>query len=1066
MAQKSPAPASFLRPDQHDAIQSMLHAFLRSNDLELELRFGRFRKEFLPGVPIDFFYRFQSKLRSYAEAVTLETRETVFTLYAPSGKHINVKEISSATNARRKSWMAKAPLRKFNLYEHDCRAALSIERCATPEEIASSTHATPSVVRHKHRTQFVLQTPVDSIAIHYDFTKVTCEGHQDPVYEFEVELARRDHTHKRDIRLTGDEFSALLGYIVATIETVQKERQGSFFVLTNSERRKIVDGYRALTGAHFFLGAQPETLQREHIPRLYKEEYSVTDKADGERQFLYVDAGGAVSLLDSNMQPKGTGTFQQDVANSLLDGELIVVDGAFQFHAFDALFVQGQDVRGLDLKRRLEAANNVICRLQNPASPYRYFVKQFFFQNVFLAAKIILDKTSFPYKLDGLVFTPVNEPYPKSRKWPSLLKWKPGHQNTIDFFAKQVDATTWNLYVKGKDAPTKKSQGEPAAPSTDLVPFDINVLCPMLEKESIETFTTSFPEGTIDASTGQPFVSDTVIEFAFDNDSLKFVPLRTRWDKTADKKRHGNFFAIACDIWKNIRFPVTKEYLANFRYRGTERGARDAYFQELRHYHNRVKGNLYNSYVPNGSRVLELCSGKGGDLHKWVHSGVRHVDGYDINEHSIAECNRRVAQLRPQGSFRFTHVDLRRKDILAVLDKGYKYNVVSCQFGLHYFYDAEDTIRRVLHTVSQVLENGGVFLATFIDDQRLDAFMKERDTAFAVADGIIVYYLERRRVTKFSDTLRMYMGGNNVMTETSDEFVVRFGELTVLAKEYGLEVEETRLFQGDEQFKGSPYEKDISALYRYVVFRKSSGDGSGVAAQTVSLAEAAAHAPLDLDISEYFREIQLIQTSWFANSQLLVFNNLRNLATVLNFREYMYNAHAFDGSVSADSFSHFSSNNFILVNNFERVYAGEPLTEGDVTIVTNNRSNVYNVVVSVHHTINTTQRTPSVGESSDSEDGVVVVTVHALLLQGNVFYFETFDPLSFILDLLGPRGGGAHLVDQTEKEREDDRGAQYDQGALQNLKLVDLRILAKQRGLKTSGNKAALVLRISETLKI
>ena len=52
----------------------------------------------------------------------------------------------------------------------------------------------------------------------------------------------------------------------------------------------------------------------------------------------------------------------------------------------------------------------------------------------------------------------------------------------------------------------------------------------------------------------------------------------------------------------------------------------------MRRYHNKIKENLYNTYCKNSNNILELCSGRGGDLHKWIANNIQNVVGYDINQ--------------------------------------------------------------------------------------------------------------------------------------------------------------------------------------------------------------------------------------------------------------------------------------------------------------------------------------------------------------------------------------------------------------------------------------------------
>jgi hypothetical protein len=108
-----------------------------------------------------------------------------------------------------------------------------------------------------------------------------------------------------------------------------------------------------------FIGPGSITLQREHI--LPKKEgstmvsvltnYTVTDKADGERKLLYINDEGRLYLIDNrfNVQFTGMKTDEKTIYNSLLDGELVKFDKHGHplnlYAAFDIYFVNGKSFR-------------------------------------------------------------------------------------------------------------------------------------------------------------------------------------------------------------------------------------------------------------------------------------------------------------------------------------------------------------------------------------------------------------------------------------------------------------------------------------------------------------------------------------------------------------------------------------------------------------------------------------------------------------------------------------------------------------------------------------------------
>ena len=216
--------------------------------------------------------------------------------------------------------------------------------------------------------------------------------------------------------------------------------------------------------------------------------YTVTDKADGDRKLLYIAPNtGKIYLINTNMKVQFTGAISRniDLYNTILDGEHILYNKERKFinlyTAFDIYTLNGENMRGKaflpqeilkddkpvkaseeKIVYRLPLLVSVIKRLLPESivkntlsatplpSPIRIEKKTFYSssaeQTIFQGCKLILQKVTdgvFEYHTDGLIFTPsllgvgankVGEIVkPFSSTWNYSFKWKPVDQNTIDF---------------------------------------------------------------------------------------------------------------------------------------------------------------------------------------------------------------------------------------------------------------------------------------------------------------------------------------------------------------------------------------------------------------------------------------------------------------------------------------------------------------------------------------------------------------------------------------------------------------------------------------------------------
>ena len=302
------------------------------------------------------------------------------------------------------------------------------------------------------------------------------------------------------------------------IKFVLSGLQGTNFPVPYSELKSVREQYlKVIKGDKYeesmlryvrggdFIGPSSYTLQIENIavpnenskfPNIRKG-YTVTDKADGERNILIIDATGKIYLMNSNMKISYSGaqTPKKEYFNTIIDGEIIPCDknGKFinLYAAFDIYFVAGKDVRSYGFvqvkpddksdKLRLPILKSIIRNLEavrsdknDEASPLRISCKRFYpanpEDNIFGACNFILkqeERGDFEYNTDGLIFTPtslgvggskVGEAGPLSKRtWDYSFKWKPPKYNTIDFLVKTKKTPTGSdlvtpIFQSGLDA--------------------------------------------------------------------------------------------------------------------------------------------------------------------------------------------------------------------------------------------------------------------------------------------------------------------------------------------------------------------------------------------------------------------------------------------------------------------------------------------------------------------------------------------------------------------------------------------------------------------------------------
>lgn len=128
-------------------------------------------------------------------------------------------------------------------------------------------------------------------------------------------------------------------------------------------------------------------------------------------------------------------------------------------------------------------------------------------------------------------------------------------------------------------------------------------------------------------------------------------------------------------------------------------------------------------------RVLDLGSGRGGDLLKWQHANAGEYVGVDVSYESCEEALRRAAFCRGMKTKILNNsvaefFATEQEHCLAPVGT---FNVISLQFVLNYVVDSHRALAQFFESCVQCLRPGGVIVGTTVDDAVAREYMDARD---------------------------------------------------------------------------------------------------------------------------------------------------------------------------------------------------------------------------------------------------------------------------------------------------------------------------------------------------
>ena len=763
----------------------------------------------------------------------------------------------------------------------------------------------------------------------------------------EVEKEEEPYVEEEELeenQTGGSKGSEILDQFIGHIGTALQAFQDSFILSKNSERREVIENYMKhlnldgdLNSKTDFICPEPVTLHRRNVVKVrgqpsIMDGYAVSYKADGERNFLYFASGSKRVedkgyFIDCNLRIKKSGWYNHGMAGTLIEGEFIRSSNLFL--AYDVLFFKGKDVRQFPLEKKASDKNAKDSRMS--------LLRQYFTQirdmrptksagiekgdvrdflptiklkkhlpgvgpDIYQKSKELLEGIKgVEYHVDGLIYTPLDRPYPKLERSNSLnreaknmskvypiFKWKPDELNTIDFLVKteknpetnqdvrtpiylnnregklenQVrQAKVLNLFVGGTQTisrntgnrnsgrrglkkeftPVKFNPPRPANPDAGQAKVLLDDKGRMLAIDPVSGRTNEIKDNQI-------------VEFAYNvNSTIPWRPIRVRYDKTERYKRgdpvFGNADFVANDIWENINFPVSTEMLSTgdipeANLKAPEKTVAQIQAEEAPYYalnqsmerypyqffHNKVKSMLFHDVAPalqlnknknkNGrnsnnrnvmaGNLLDLACGRGGDLHKWKVARYKNVLGLDLDHDGLEEAEKRYRQMdKPKPNVNFIWADgtkLIFPNYVAAMDKSardkmqeilvskYAYDVVSCQFAVHYFFRDEVTLRTFFQNVTDNLTVDGHLIGTCMDGEKVYELLKGKSVVEGKvgADNNVIWKISKEykpfkmepAKAQLGKAVRVTVGG---LGGEYLEYLVSMEYLETIAKEYGLE---------------------------------------------------------------------------------------------------------------------------------------------------------------------------------------------------------------------------------------------------------------------------------------
>ena len=321
------------------------------------------------------------------------------------------------------------------------------------------------------------------------------------------------------------------------------------------------------------------------------------------------------------------------------------------------------------------------------------------------------------------------------------------------------------------------------------------------------------------------------------------------------KKYFGNAYHVANSNWESIHYPIKESMLRGEEEVPKTIPDEDTYYKAtdgmnltmgLKHFHNEIKRKLITSAAKQfrDPCLIDLAVGKGGDLRKWTATDIKFVLGIDLSADNLENpydgaCARYVKLCQDQEKnprFKlkamFVYGDCSKKIkpehnnpksdamlgersnqiVQAVFGVGSKkaedigkglaevyglgvqgYEISSCQFALHYFFERKETLFGFVSNLAECTKIGGYFIGTAYDGKKLFQRLgevSEEESVTLKEGGKLIWQVQKKykhltfpnditslgyKVTVFQESINNYVDEYLINFDYFDNIMAVFG---------------------------------------------------------------------------------------------------------------------------------------------------------------------------------------------------------------------------------------------------------------------------------------------------
>lgn len=551
-------------------------------------------------------------------------------------------------------------------------------------------------------------------------------------------------------------------------------------------------------------------------------DHFVTIKINGKRMTIIITDEGVFGCSPPfDIFKLGEG-IEDSLNGTVIDCEFVKIDDYIMIYGIDLMFYKGEDIRYNKFEDRYklleEIDEDISTRLYKifPYAVKTYYTDGDFYErtkNAFLEIKY--DDIYREYDLqDGLVIVPRHR-YKNNHTY----KWKPHELLTIDFKLELITGDELTEFHETFGDYENNSMLEEFIMGDPENYYVFRILVGGKKRGLINFKGTKFHpySGVIvlnDEFLDGRSIKDRVVECQWSESNKQFEPYKIRDDR--DKP---NDIETAASVWEDIMNPIPKETILG------------KTLQLMRKFHNNQKLLLLNSEFGSKDVILDIGSGRGGDINKWITSGIKKVYAVEPNGENSFELNRRLEGFGDRVDVEVLNMGAENTKLIKEIAKSGENPITGIVsfFSMTFFPQSRKMYDSFIKTIN-LIPVGGKFVGIVMDGNRTrDLIESVRNEEDLDENQLATYNSDTFSISQnnifgdsaIGDEITIDLKDKTSMVKSQQEWLFYFDNFESDLASLGIKLESQGFLDKGVVFSKLPESSKVfSSLNRFFVFKK------------------------------------------------------------------------------------------------------------------------------------------------------------------------------------------------------------------------------------------------------